>query len=245
MRVLNQQWEDSLRGERYPFEGTGQITTTTGRILDDDAILDLNLMVSQDTSEVFLSSITVTDTAVLRFTLSDGTLAGTLTVTSTVTESEPVLRGDLVVGYARLNPDVAKMILTWQQREHSIVDVQIIPHLLIVSDVRWQPGLELPDGTILTGDIYLVADIDLWLERTATGARLHCSGDPFDGRTEPQRGLLTLSGREPDQNGNINLIGLSTTNLVGALFVGAGSPFRINLTPGEASLTIELTGANQ
>jgi hypothetical protein len=95
----------------------------------------------------------------------------------------------------------------------------------------------------LTGNVYLVADRGLWLERTADGFRLHASGDPFDGRVAPARGLLTLNGIGPDLDGNINLIGLSPTNFSGPTFVPAGSSFRINITPGPTGLTVDLTGA--
>lgn len=249
MRILNQQWEDSLRGERYPFAGTGEVRSASGQILDDNLLLDLNLMVDEQTSQVNLGWIEIEDddlgrSAIASFTLPTGRVAGTAVLWPSPAPLGivPIFNGTLTVGYLRVDPYRLEVLLGWPAGAHRFDDVEILPHLLVVSDKRWRQGLELPDGTVLTGDVYLVAERELWLERTATGFRVHVTGDPFSGRTAPARGLATLNGVAP-VDGNINLIGISTTNVVGSTFVAAGQAFRISVVPGAGTLTIELVGA--
>ncbi len=240
---MNEQWEDSLHSERYPFAGVGEIVADSGNVLPMDAILDLNLLVQVDVVTVLLASITVSASgAVYRFELEDGTLVGTLTSTTADTELMPVMLGTLTVGYARLDLIASAIVRGWPRRVHTMTEISLIPHLLVVSDTQWRRGFRLPDETILTGDVYLVAARGLWFERTVTGFRLHVTGDPFNERTEPARGLLTLNEGVPDAQGNVNLIGLGTTNFPTPVFVLDGQPFRINIQPGTTTLTLELVG---
>ncbi len=243
MRVLNEQWEDSLRDERYPFAGTGEVLSTTDQTLHPDVILDLNLMVDAATTAVDLDRITVVGGIVTATFTANAVVVGTLQLWPAPAAIVPVMNGTLVVGYARLDPLVAEVTTAWLDGEHPIINTQILPHLLVVSDKRWRQGFELPDGTVLTGDVYLVADREVWFERTLAGFAVHVTGDPFAGRTAPSRGLKTLNGIAPDASGNINLIGISTGNIVAGLFVAAGAPFRISLTPGSGSLSVELIGS--
>ncbi len=244
MRFLNEQWDDSLRSVRYPFAGTGPIQTAQGPVVPDDLFLDLNLMCAQETQVVTLASIQVTSTtAQYRFEFQDGSLAGLFTSTTIDTQLMPILLGTLVAGYCKIDLGAAQVVRGWVPGLYTLKQTEVLPHLLVISDPKWRRGFLLPDGAILTGSVYLVADRGLWFERTTDGFRLHASGDPFDGRTIPARGLLALNGIGPDLNGNVNLIGLSPTNISGSTFIPVGTPFRINLTPAPNQLTIELTGA--
>ncbi len=244
MLILNEEWDDALRSLRYPFAGSGDIVATNGRVMPQDLFLDLNLMVEQDTNEALLATVSVAagDRATYEFQLADGTVVGTLASTALDTALMPITNGTITVGYAKLNPDTASIVRGWPVGDYQF-NVDVLPHLLVVSDKRWRRGFELPDGTVLTGSVYLVADRGLWFERTADGFRLNAVGDPFNGRTESSRGLQTINGIAPDANGNINLIGLSPTNFSGTTFIPAGSPFRINITPGNGQIAIELVGA--
>lgn len=244
MQFLNEQWDDSLRSKRYPFAGTGPLATTQGQVVPDDLFLDLNLMVESETATVVLATIHVVpgQVALYRFELQDGTLVGTLTSTPSDTTLMPIVLGTLTVGYAKIDLGAAQIVRGWPQLDY-LLNAEVLPHLLVVSDPAWRRGFKLPDGTILTGNVYLVADRGLWFERTTNGFRLHATGDPFNGRVEPARGLKSLNGVGPDLDGNVNLIGLSTTNFSGSTFLPAGQPFRVNITPGTSELTIDLTGA--
>lgn len=238
MRILNQEWEDSLVGERYPFAGTGPIVSDAGFTLPFDTIRDCNIMVDQQTETVLLASIQGGAIPVATFTLEDGTLVGTAELGGSMLS--PIELGNLVVGFVRHDPLLLPLLAA--PTLHRFTDLALLPHLLVVSDKRWRQGFELPDGTVLTGDVILVADRECWLERTMTGFRLHVTGDPFAGRTAPARGLKTLSGAVPDADGNVNLIGVGVGNYVGPIFSAAGQPFRISLIPGQGTLRIELVG---
>ncbi len=244
MRVMNEQWRDSLRGDRYPFADTGTITATDGLILPEDCFLDLNILIDQDTTEVLLLDIvTVANTpAIAHFTLSDGTAVGTLDFADLLANGQvPIRLGTAVVGVAVLDPNAAQIVSGWPAGTHLFNNITIIPHLLVALDKRWRRGFELPDGTILEGDCYLIADRGLWMERTAAGFRLHVTGDPFNGRSKSVRGLKTINGLPPI-GGNFNLIGLSEVAFTGTTYTGGTTPFRITVKPTTQSLTIDLIG---
>lgn len=236
MRVTNEQWEDSLRNKRYPLDGFGDVVSDTGMVLPDDVLLDLNLMVVGDDAVGELTSIeVVAGVAVATFTA--GTRTGTVTLAANTVDSvlDP---GGVVIGYVRMGSAVP-VVSGWPTGVHTF-STPIIPHLLVLSSPKWLTGFELPDGTILTGDVYLVADVGLYFEAVAGGFRFHVTGDPFHGRTAPARGIKTINGVVPT-DGNINLISLSTSNYNPA-FVAAGQPFRLDVTPSGA-VTLTLVGA--
>ncbi len=240
MRVLSPEFTDSLRGERYPFLGTGPITSGS-LILPDDCLLDVNLMVDENTTEVFLSDVVVSaGTALFHFTFGSGAIVGTLNLDNADGNGvAPIFNNNtMVVGYARIDVGVAQIVKGWPSGQHLFIDVQLIPHLLIVSNRAWRRGFELPDGTVLEGDVYLVGDRGVWLERTADGFKVHVTGDPFDGRTVPARGLSSINDLVPDANGNINLIGLASNG--DDSWTIDGTPFRISVIPRNAEVVLRL-----
>lgn len=235
MRVTNEQWEDSLRNKRYPLDGFGEVVSDTGMVLPDDVLLDLNLMVVGDDATGSLTSITVAGgVATATFLAGDRTGTAVLTPSAITT----ILDGGVVVGYLRTGSAVP-VVSGWPAGVHTF-NAPIIPHLLVLSSPKWLTGFELPGGEILTGDVYLVADVGLYFEAVSGGFRFHVTGDPFHGRTAPARGIKTINGVAPT-DGNINLIGLSTSNYA-PTFVAAGQPFRIDVTPG-GTVTLTLVGA--
>ena len=103
MRVLNQQWQDSLLSQQYPFVGNGPAVTTDGLTLPADCFLDLNLLVDQTTEFVYLASITtaVSQPASATFALADGTVVGVLNFGDVESNGQaPVRNGTAVVGVA-------------------------------------------------------------------------------------------------------------------------------------------------
>ncbi len=244
MRVNNQQWTDSLRSERYPFAGTGPLTGVDGLTIPNDFFLDLNLLVAQDTETVLLTSITTEANIppVVRFELEDGTLVGLMDCADIQSNNQcPIFLGTAAVGVAVLDPNSLQIVQGWAADTHEFVSLAILPHLLIALDKRWRRGFELPDGTIIEGDAYLIADKGLWFERTVDGFCLHVTGDPFNGRVVPARGLKTINGVAPT-DGSINLIGLSDTAMTGTTYIGGTTPFRLTVKPTGQAVKIELIG---
>lgn len=242
MRVTNEQWEDSLRNKRYPLDGFGDVVSDTGMVLPDDVLLDLNLMVVGDEAiGTFDSVIVAGGVATATFftaggVTDPGTTSSCALTPNTVT---PIIDGaGRVVGYLRTGSAVP-VVTGWPNGVH-VFGAPIIPHLLVLSSPKWLSGFELPSGDILTGDVYLVADVGLYFEAVAGGFRFHVTGDPFHGRTAPARGIKTVNGVTPT-DGNINFIGLSTSNY-DPTFVAAGQPFRIDVTP-SGVVTLTLVGA--
>jgi hypothetical protein len=233
MRVSGEAWQDSLRNSAYPLDSTGA-RSDTGFTLPDDLLLDLNLLVGADTSDVRLSQITVSASSVIViFSLADGTLVGQLDATTAPASPVPVLRNGQQVGLALLGAAGVTEVTAWPRTIHRFTTASVLPHLLVAQDPRWAPGLELPDGTVLTGDVYLVGGRGVWLEVLAGGVRINITGDPFAGRTSPKRVVRVLSGAIPDALGGVNLIPQSATN----------EAYRLSIMPQNGTLLVTMVGA--
>ncbi len=235
MRIIHQQYRDALTGQRYPFDGNGDIPASNGFVVPQDLFLDIAVMVNVDVVEVFLETITVADgAAVATFALADDTIVATATFadadsTGQLSLIEPVTLA--FAGYALVGSGAATIVSGWPAGVYT-VHVPVLPHLLVVNDKAWRSGFELPDGSILTGNVYLVADRGLWLERTIDGFRLHVTGDPYLTRSSAAA-LRTINDVAPDANGNINLI------TEGA---APGQPYRLQIRPTLTGLVIGLIG---
>lgn len=231
MRILNQQYQDALRSEVYPFLGATDITSTDGTpTLPADCFLDLNLMVDESTTGVFLTSVIVGADVKFVFSTVDETV-GTLSSTSLTGNQATVTNGTLVVGYAVMNPNSVGVVQSWVPGTYAF-NAQVIPHLLVLSDKRWRRGFILPDGTVLEGDVYLVADRGLWLKNTGSGFTFNVTGDPFNNRVTPSRAIISISTALSDVNKNVNLVTESS--------VSEGTPFRLAVTPGTSTVRIDL-----
>jgi hypothetical protein len=242
MRVLNQQWSDSLLSQQYPFMGSEPAVSTDLFVLPDDCFLDLNLLVAQSTNYVYLSSITTggsNGAALVTFTLQDGTVVGTADFSTISNGQVNILNGTAIAGIALVDPGNAIIVNGWTPGVHTFQNVQVIPHLLVVSDPLWNIGFQLPDGSIFNAStgVTMVADTGLWLSASGSQVRLDAIGDPFNGRTVPTRGLQTINGVAPDPNGNINLTMPFQTNLSDPTL----TKFRVTVYPsGQDQLTIQL-----
>lgn len=238
MRLVNRQYRDNLTLTRYPFQDTAPLTTTSGHTIPDQLFLDLVILVREETVAVSLSSIAVSGgNAVVSFSDSNGVVVATADLSSADGQGQLTLRhGGLPAGYALVTLGAATIVSGWPAGVYT-ADAPILAHLLVVSDPAWLTGFLLPDGTVLTGEVYLVAGQGLWLNPTSNGFAVNVTGDPYAVRTSAAV-LQTLNGVAPDSNGNVTLYNLGSSGSM-------DGPFRLQITPEAGSVRIKLIGGDQ
>jgi hypothetical protein len=237
MRIVNRQYRDNLQLTRYPFQGTEPLITTSGAQVPDQLFLDLAIMVTEETVAVALTQIVVASaTAIASFSDNNGTVVAIANLSTVDGQGQVVLmKGSLQVGYALVSLNAVTIVNGWPAGTYTL-DAPILSHLLVISDPAWLAGYLLPDGTVLTGDVYLVADHGLWLNHTSTGFQFNVTGDPYTVRTAAAV-LTALNGVAPDSNGNVTLFNLGAAgSLTG--------PFRLQITPEKNDLRIALIGGD-
>jgi hypothetical protein len=233
MKISGPTWPDALRGLQYPFAIPGPIRADDGTVLDPDVVTDLALFVSADVEKVLLYTVTVVQGVSATFTFANGagTPVGTVTVTPVSNGRAGISLNGVNTGFMTSDPTAMRGVLNWTSAVYSF-RVELVPHVLVFSDPAWRRGVVLPDGTVLTGEIWLVGSDGIQFEATADGFRIHAYGDPYAGRTGPRRAFTALNGVLPDSNGNINLVPQ-----------GTNASFRLNFIPlGSGQIRVEVTG---
>lgn len=234
MNIYGQQWEDSLKGLSYPFQAS-EPPESEGNRIPVDFILDAALFMRSTTSRGVLSEITVSPARgiTVAFTDAAGDPVGTAVFPATGGGRVAVMSQGITTGFIVVDPAAAEIVRSWFPRTY-VFAAPLVPHVVVVSDPAWRRGVTLPDGTTLTGDVYLVGANGIHLERTPTGFSVSGVGDPYAGRVEARRAIKTINGILPDSTGNISLIAMSPHD----------GPHRISVNPlGGGRVRIELQGA--
>jgi hypothetical protein len=234
MNIYGQQWEDSLKGLSYPFQAS-EPPESEGLRIPADFILDAALFMRSTTSRAALGEITVSPARGITMTFTDsaGDPVGTAVFPSTGGGRVDVRFQGVSTGFIVVDPDATEIVRSWFPRTY-VFAAPLVPHVVVVSDPAWRRGVTLPDGTTLTGDVYLVGANGIRLERTPTGFSVSGVGDPYAGRVEARRALKTINGVLPDSAGNISFIAMSPHD----------GPHRVNVNPlGGGRVRVELQGA--
>ena len=233
MKLYGEQWEDSLRGKHYPFDAPNP-PRTGGRDLPANFVRDATVFMESSESVAFLDTLTVFNdqTITLSFTDGDSVVVGTATIGPTDSGRLKILQSGVCAGFVDIDADHAAIVRGWFPQAY-LFATPLLPHVVAVSNPDWRPGLVLPDGTVLTGEVYIAGVDGIQLEVVADGFKVHAYGDPYAGRTGPVRTVLSFDGVVPDDEGNIQLIAR-----------GSGTDdFRLNFVPlGNGRIRVELQG---
>ena len=184
MKIYGEQWEDSLRNKIYPFDAANS-PVADGHVIPDNFIIDAALFMSSEEAIAILDSLTVDANRVITLDFTDGTdPVGTATIGATDSGRIEILFNGIQAGFVDIDPDHAEIVRNWFPRSYLFM-APLLPHVVVVSDPAWRQGLVLPDGTTLTGEVYLVGDDGVQLEAVAGGIKVHAYGDPYAGRQGP------------------------------------------------------------
>ena len=233
MRIYGPTWADSLRNLQYPFAVPGPVRASDGTVLDPDVITDLALFVSAAVTKVYLYQVTVVQGSSATFTFADNTgkAVGTAVVLATTADRVGVSLNGVNAGFMTFGAVAMRGVLNWAPATYTF-RTEIVPHVLVFSDPAWRRGLVLPDGTVLTGTVWVVGAAGIQLEPTATGFAVQAYGDPYAGRAGSRRTYTKIGNVSPDADGNINLVPQGTQ-----------PQFRLNVVPlGSGQVRIEVIG---
>lgn len=207
MKISGPQWEDTLRSKAYPFDTPNLPQTRRGTKLPVGFIRDLVVFMSSPNSRARLAAITVTPnttpSVVLGFTDTAGRPVGTAEIPPGVSGRVAVMSDGINTGFVDVGEDAAKIVRGWFPGEY-VFNAPILPRLVVVSDPAWRPAVVLPDGTALTGDVYIVGTGGVrFVAVDSTTVRVDAVGDPYAGRDTPRRALRTLAETTPAEGGDI------------------------------------------
>lgn len=180
------EWRTENEANNYPFEDRCNLKSSTGFVLPQDAFLDAAFYLRGGVGNVRLSAIDVeADKAVIRVTDDSGAevrgevLWNTDVDVVRLVDEYEYAAGALVIDYLRFS-----IVQTWGSGTHSFADAAAVFVLntcdsLPASTVT---GFLLDDGSVLAGDVILVAEGGMQFSCDQVLVRGEC-GDLIEERT--------------------------------------------------------------
>ena len=184
-RIINEEWRDKNADRRYPFSDEATLTSADGRSIPTALFLDAAFWEIPGGNNIYLSSIEVADQLI------------TFSVSVSATED---FLGDAEIDIGD-NPDLVYIRDTFNRP----IGVLVIDATLLVDIRGWGAGVHqfsedatsfavstvamavdtgvkgllLPDGSVLSGDVWLVGEggVELWSQDGAI--RVDVVGDPL------------------------------------------------------------------
>ena len=231
MKVLNPEWNDALRNSLYPFVGQDELRTDTGFEVPRDLFLDLCIMAPMQATTATLVSLFVPGLGVpvVATFAVDGTVIGTCELANT--DNVILTATGERVGFVRVDHVTSTRVRGWPAGTH-VVNRDVLPHLMVATPARAQRGIRLPDGTVKTGDVYLIGGPGVWVDLGPDNSvQISVVGDPYTGRVDPARSIRTING-------------VTAENFqISAEAAQAGQPtYRVKVEPTAAGIRLSLVG---
>lgn len=207
-RVLYPQWRDEHENTKYPFGDAASLANAEGYVVLEGTFLDAALFPIGGRDGLYLSSVEVTHDAVTLWvgdvgskTLASGTFSLVAPPSSLALLDEEGRPAGLLVSEAeRLG-----VFQSWEVGTHVFKpeQTQFVASVCFPTPAPGVRGVLLDDGTLLTGDVWLVGDDGVVIREDDTRAlvcatearviRVDVVGDPLYRRRlcEPGAGLFT------------------------------------------------------
>lgn len=188
-RVMHPEWRDAGRDTNYPFADSATLTNSSGRFLAEDTFLDLSLYAIGLQERAFLTRINVeSDTITIYF----GDAADKFRCSGSFSLVDPPANVALADAYGRpagLIVSRSELLAQLQSlglgtHDFTVAATEICATCVIPTPERGVRGFLLEDGTVVSGDVWLVGDDGIVLshERTAENEetiRVDVVGDPL------------------------------------------------------------------
>lgn len=181
-RILYPQWRESLQPTKYPFADTATLTNAANEFIPDDLFLDASFYVIGAREGLHLSEIEINNsTATLR--VSDTTQRIFASAAFELFDPPEIIR--FVDSYERpagvlvSTPNQLSVLQAWSPGVHTFLRLatQFAASVVIPTPEPGVRGFQLADGTLFTGDVWLVAEEGVVLTSTEQIVEASC-GEP-------------------------------------------------------------------
>jgi hypothetical protein len=218
-RLFGTPWRETHRENKFPFTEQSSLRARSGGQLLEGVVLDASLYPPAGTSRYRLAKVTIASDRAIWY-LGDGQQDELATAVLSFVSPEAILaftdEHDRPAGVLVLDPLAALSIRGWGLGDHEFDagDAEFCGSVCLPASAVGVTGLLLDDGTLLTGDVWLVGGDGVVLtqeERIRTGScqvsiaetvlRVDVVGDPLfrrrlcspTDRFDPPRWLQTIT----------------------------------------------------
>lgn len=230
-RLLFPEFREEQQISRYPFGDNCDLITDGNLVLDPGLLLDASLFPIGDYPQLSLRTITVAYTQIT-FTIGNDTFPDLLSGTydpASPPEVVTLYQDDRIGGM--LVPDLTTLAVlqSWPAGVHTFPSgsAEFVPSVNLSYPDPGVTGFVLPDGDIVSGDIWLVGDAGVVLSNPEENViRFDIVGDPLFRRRQCETEdttfatpsyLKTINQLPPDSLGNFRILVGSLLNLTPAL----------------------------
>jgi hypothetical protein len=218
-RQYTQAWHTDPGAGRYPFADGASLLTRGGRELPQAAFLDASLYPAGAQGPLHLAAVEARPRAVT-LVLADARNPRLATAVFDPLDAPAALEfadaAGRPCGVLVCDPEQLVAFQTWPTGRHELGAAQagLCPSAVIPVPAGGVEGLELPDGTVLAGDVWVVAEDGVVLTDVGGNTiRVDVVGDPLSRRRQcvpaalfrTPRLLRSLNGVGPDDQGNFTL----------------------------------------
>jgi hypothetical protein len=184
-RIRNPEWQASLEETKYPFEPGASLVNEAGDVIPANTFLDAHLYPIGGAVGMFLSKITVTSSEVVVY-ISDSSQFDIASATYPVNQSQTYIR--FVDAYSR----PAGIAITDSVRLGALSSLGVGDHEFSADQTRFcgtvcMPtpeigvrGIVLDDGSVLSGEIWMVGENGIVLSRENYTTRQTCAAESTD-----------------------------------------------------------------
>lgn len=215
-RVFVRQWRNDSAVSSYPFASTLVAVSNTNIPFPVAAILDASFYAVS--TPIGITKVTVSEegTAVISVGTPDETELATaeIAIGDTAEEIEFTDSYGRSYGLIVVNPVLLQVITVWPVGEHLFDSVLEFVASTCIPAPLGVEGVLLDDGTLITGDVWIVGEDGVVVRAFGDSIRVDVVGDPLfkrklcsavDEFTTP-RFLKTISGVAPNDYNNINIV---------------------------------------
>ncbi len=218
-RVLFPEWRDQQGPTRYPFADGASLTALSGTALEPDLFADAALYPAGGLERQYLSRIVV-GTRQVTLSVGDGRVTERASVRFDPLDPPDLL--ELNDGHDRpagvLVSEAARLAVfqTWPSGEHRFRPeaTEFVASCVVPVPQTGLLGFETEDGTLFTGDVWLVGEDGVVLRFVDGALRIDVVGDPLFRRRlcsplnlfPTPRFVRTINGMRPNELGEFQIV---------------------------------------
>jgi len=241
---LHQSWEDLHENSTFPFADTATLTSTSRNLtIPKQAIRDLTLATPQQSTAARLASIERTITSVILTFQQQNTVIATAVIASTddswvqITDDEGTPAGRIKIDKVAFATLFGISIGLYRFNDAATT---LVPWTTFYRPRNGLRGFLLPDGTVLTGEVTIIAGDGLEFD---DNGYLNAVGEPE--RNVPDDGLIPRAIRQIviDDEVTTQVVGPQNAIINARAIPTGGRPAAMDISnPDDDVARLEVTG---